>query len=125
MAATIAAATIPTASGVINVGGGSSASLLEVINIANSLAGREIQVHQEHPRSGDVLTTRANRGRAQEVLGWLPQVDLHNGMHAHMRALATELHAEEPRSHALRSFDDSAPPVALADLVLLPRPTHS
>ncbi|MET9950541.1 NAD-dependent epimerase/dehydratase family protein [Streptomyces sp. NPDC006339] len=50
VAATIAAATIPTASGVINVGGGSSASLLEVINIANSLSGREIQIHQENPR---------------------------------------------------------------------------
>lgn len=90
VAATIAAATIPTASGVINVGGGSSASLLEVINIANSLSGREIQVHQENPRSGDVLTTRADPGRAHEVLGWQPQVDLHNGMRAHMQALAAE-----------------------------------
>lgn len=88
VSATIAAATIPTASGVINVGGGSSASLLEVINIANSLAGREIQIHQEHLRSGDVLTTRANPGRAHEVLGWRPQIDLHTGMRAHMQALA-------------------------------------
>ncbi|WP_307787407.1 NAD-dependent epimerase/dehydratase family protein [Streptomyces musisoli] len=90
VAATIAAATSPTASGVINVGGGSSASLLEVINIANSLAGREIQVHQENPRRGDVLTTRANPGRAYEVLGWQPQVDLHNGMRAQMQALTAE-----------------------------------
>ncbi|MFD9967664.1 NAD-dependent epimerase/dehydratase family protein [Streptomyces sp. NPDC059011] len=90
VSATIAAATIPTASGVINVGGGSSASLLEVINIANSLAGREIQIHQENPRSGDVLTTRANPGRAHEVLGWQPHVDLHNGMRAQMQALAAE-----------------------------------
>lgn len=88
--ATIAAATIPTASGVINVGSGSSASLLEVINIANSLSGREIQVHQENPRSGDVLTTRADPSRAHEVLGWQPQVDLHSGMRAHMQALAAE-----------------------------------
>ncbi|MER7539366.1 NAD-dependent epimerase/dehydratase family protein [Streptomyces sp. NPDC097704] len=125
VSATIAAATVPTAQGVINVGGGSGASLLEVINIARSLTGHEVQVHQEHPRNGDVLTTRANRGRAQEVLGWQPQVDLHNGMHAHMRALAAALHAEEPRSHGLRSFDGSAPLAALADLALLPRPTHS
>ncbi|MER8219079.1 NAD-dependent epimerase/dehydratase family protein [Streptomyces sp. NPDC094143] len=90
VAATIAAATIPTASGVINVGGGSSASLLEVINIANSLSGREIQIHQENPRSGDVLTTRADPSRAHEVLGWQPQVDLHNGMRAHMQTLAAE-----------------------------------
>lgn len=107
------------------MGGGSGASLLEVINIARSLTGHEVQVHQEHPCSGDVLTTRANRGRAQEVLGWQPQVNLHNGMHAHMRALATELQAEEPRSHGLHAFDGSAPSAALADLALLPRPTHS
>lgn len=99
VAATIAAGTIPTANGVINVGGGSSASLLEVINIANSLSGREIQVHQENPRSGDVLTTRANPGRAHEALGWRPQVDLHNGMRAQMQALVGELHTsgEKPR----------------------------
>ncbi|MFC8291132.1 NAD-dependent epimerase/dehydratase family protein [Streptomyces sp. NPDC057242] len=90
VSATIAAATIPTAGGVINVGGGSSASLLEVINIANSLSGREIQVHQENPRSGDVLTTRAHPGRAQKALGWQPQVDLHNGIRAQMQALAAE-----------------------------------
>ncbi|MFH9728378.1 hypothetical protein ACH4M4_36295 [Streptomyces sp. NPDC017254] len=56
VSATIAAATVPTAQGVINVGGGSGASLLEVISIARGLTGREVQVHQEHPRSGDVLT---------------------------------------------------------------------
>ncbi|WP_345034473.1 NAD-dependent epimerase/dehydratase family protein [Streptomyces sannanensis] len=88
--ATIAAATTPSAQGVINVGGGSNASLLEVIHIANSLVGRDIQVHQQNPRTGDVLTTRANPGRAREVLGWQPQVDLHSGMRAHMQALTAE-----------------------------------
>ncbi|MFC8660628.1 NAD-dependent epimerase/dehydratase family protein [Streptomyces sp. NPDC057199] len=90
VAATIAAATAPDAHGTINVGGGSNTSLLEVISIANSLVGRDIEVHQENPRHGDVLTTRAHPGRAQEVLGWQPQVDLHSGMHAHMQTLAAE-----------------------------------
>ncbi|WP_329620053.1 NAD-dependent epimerase/dehydratase family protein [Streptomyces sp. NBC_01255] len=90
VSATIAAATTPNARDVINVGGGSSASLLEVIGIARSLVGREIEVHQENPRSGDVLTTRANPGRAHEVLGWQPQVDLHSGMRSHMQALTAE-----------------------------------
>lgn len=116
VSATIAAATFPTAQGVINVGGGSGASLLEVISIARSLTGLEVQVQQERPRSGDVLTTRANRGRAQEVLEWKPQVDLRNGMHAHMQALASELHAAEPRSHGLRSLGDSAAPTTRVDL---------
>lgn len=86
--ATMAAATAGNATGAFNVGGGSSASLLEVINIAKSLVGRDIQIHHEPARSGDVLTTRANPARAHEVLGWEPQVDLHNGLRAHMQALA-------------------------------------
>ncbi|MFF4835167.1 NAD-dependent epimerase/dehydratase family protein [Streptomyces sp. NPDC001315] len=91
VAATIAASTVPTAHVAINIGGGSSASLLEVVNVAKRLAGRDIQLHQEGPRNGDVLTTRANPHRAHELLGWQAQVDLHSGMHAHMQALAAEL----------------------------------
>ncbi|MCX5173406.1 MULTISPECIES: NAD-dependent epimerase/dehydratase family protein [Streptomyces] len=90
VAATIAAATAPEAHGVINVGGGSNASLLEVIGIASSLAGRDIELHQESPRHGDVPITCAHPGHAHEVLGWKPQVDLHNGMRAHMQTLAAE-----------------------------------
>ncbi|MFF5757506.1 NAD-dependent epimerase/dehydratase family protein [Streptomyces longwoodensis] len=91
VAATIAAATVPTAHGAINVGGGSNASLLEVINLAASLTGRDIQLQQDHARSGDVLLTRADPSRAREVLGWQPRVDLHNGLRAHMQALAAQV----------------------------------
>ncbi|MER5689403.1 NAD-dependent epimerase/dehydratase family protein [Streptomyces sp. NPDC002205] len=91
VAATIAAAVVPTAQGAINVGGGSNASLLEVINIATSLIGRDIQIQQGHARSGDVLLTRADPSRAREVLGWQPRVDLHNGLRAHMQALAAQV----------------------------------
>lgn len=52
VAATIAAGTVPNAHGPINVGGGSNASLLDVINIANSLTGREIQLHQTTCETG-------------------------------------------------------------------------
>ncbi|MFE3645266.1 NAD-dependent epimerase/dehydratase family protein [Streptomyces massasporeus] len=91
VAATIAAAVVPTAQGAINVGGGSNASLLEVINIATSLIGRDIQIEQNHARSGDVLLTRADPSRAREILGWQPRVDLHNGLRAHMQALAAQV----------------------------------
>jgi nucleoside-diphosphate-sugar epimerase len=88
--ATIAAA-VPTAQGAINVGGGSNASLLEVIDIAKGLTGRDIQIHQDHARSGDVLLTRADPSRARKVLGWQPRVDLHNGLRAHVQALAAQV----------------------------------
>jgi nucleoside-diphosphate-sugar epimerase len=90
VAATISAATVPTARGAINVGGGSNASLLEVIKIATNLTGRDIQLQQEHPRNGDVLLTCADSTRAREVLGWQPQVDLHSGLHSHLRCLAAQ-----------------------------------
>jgi UDP-glucuronate 4-epimerase len=66
-------------------------SLLEVINIATRLVGRDIQIHQDHARSGDVLLTRADPSRAREVLGWQPRVDLHQGFRAHMQALADQV----------------------------------
>ncbi|MBB5940202.1 NAD-dependent epimerase/dehydratase family protein [Streptomyces zagrosensis] len=91
IAATIAAAVVPTAHGAINVGGGSNASLLDVINIATSLTGRDIQLHWDHARNGDVLLTRADPSRARKVLGWQPRVDLHNGLRPHMQALAAQV----------------------------------
>lgn len=91
VAATIAAASVPSARGVINVGGGSNASLLEVINIVSSLVGRDIQLQQDNVRSGDVLLTRADPGRAREVLGRQPRVDLQDGLRAHMQALTAQV----------------------------------
>ncbi|MFG2651243.1 NAD-dependent epimerase/dehydratase family protein [Streptomyces sp. NPDC048436] len=88
--ATIAAGVIPTAHGPVNVGGGATASLLEVINIASSLVGRDIQLDRDLARSGDVITTRADLGRAHEALGWQPRVGLHSGMRAHMEVLASQ-----------------------------------
>lgn len=88
VAATIAAAGAPDDAGILNVGGGSGASLIDVINIAQSLTGRDIQVQQTHVRNGDVLVTRADPRRIHQVLGWQPAVDLPAGMRAQMQALA-------------------------------------
>ncbi|MEV7624626.1 NAD-dependent epimerase/dehydratase family protein [Actinoplanes sp. NPDC089786] len=89
VAATIAAAVVPTAHGTINVGGGSTASLLDVIDIVTTLISHDIHIEQDEAISGDVLLTRADPTRARKVLGWHPQVDLHNGIHAHMQEMAT------------------------------------
>jgi nucleoside-diphosphate-sugar epimerase len=87
VAATISAATIPTAHGAINVGGGSNASLLEVVKMATNLTSRDIPLQLEHPRNGDVLLTCADSTRAREALGWQPRVDLHSGLQAQMQYL--------------------------------------
>ncbi|ANZ14906.1 NAD-dependent epimerase/dehydratase family protein [Streptomyces noursei] len=90
--ATISAASAPIDTGIVNVGGGSNASLLDVINIAKSLAGREIHVHTDGARNGDVLTTRADPRRARSVLGWQPTVDLTAGIRAQMHAMTGPTH---------------------------------
>nr|WP_275937003.1 GDP-mannose 4,6-dehydratase [Streptomyces nanshensis] len=87
VAATIAAAGAPPDTSIVNVGGGTNASLIDVINIANSLTGREIQLQAATARNGDVLTTRADSRRAQSTLEWQPTVDLATGMHAQLQAL--------------------------------------
>ena len=85
--ATIAASHAPADTGIVNVGGGSNASLIEVISIAQSLTGKEIQVRTERARNGDVLTTRADPHRAHQALGWQPTTDLPTGMRAQLEAL--------------------------------------
>ncbi|MGI3224497.1 NAD-dependent epimerase/dehydratase family protein [Streptomyces sp. GTA36] len=67
VAATAAAAAAPNAQGIINVGGGSNVSLLEVINIVESLVGRDIQIHTDKALGGDVPVTRADPRRANEA----------------------------------------------------------
>lgn len=88
VAATLTAALTPACPSIINVGGGSNASLRDVIDIAQSLAGSEIQLRCEHVRSGDVPITQADPSRAREALGWQPTISLHSGMRAQLTALS-------------------------------------
>ncbi|MEU2868650.1 NAD-dependent epimerase/dehydratase family protein [Streptomyces olivoreticuli] len=87
IAATIAAGTAPGDTNIINVGNGAGASLIDVINIAQSLTGREIDIRADTARSGDVLSTRADTRLAESTLGWRATADLHGGMRAQMQEL--------------------------------------
>ncbi|WP_256727390.1 NAD-dependent epimerase/dehydratase family protein [Streptomyces acidiscabies] len=85
--ATIAAATAPDARGVINVGSGTSTSLLEIVNFARHLAGQDIQIRPATGRDGDPPATQADTTRALSLLGWHPTVDLHTGLRAQLLAM--------------------------------------
>ncbi|MFM9442618.1 NAD-dependent epimerase/dehydratase family protein [Streptomyces acidiscabies] len=87
VAATLAAATAPDAHGVINVGTGTSTSLLEIITTARHLTGRDIDVRPGTERDGDVPATHADTTLARTLLGWQPTVDLHTGMHAQLQSM--------------------------------------
>ncbi|MEW9533609.1 NAD-dependent epimerase/dehydratase family protein [Microbispora sp. NPDC049125] len=87
VAATITAATAPISSGVINVGAGTTFSLLDVVDHARRLTGRPVIKELCATHSGDVPATCADPTTARSLLGWTPSVDLATGMARQLESL--------------------------------------
>lgn len=85
--ATLAAASAPEDTGVVNVGGGGDTSLTEVMQLVEQLTGHQLAVEHLTSRSGDVPVTKADGSRARTRLGWEPTVDLAAGIRAQLRHL--------------------------------------
>ncbi|MER5642632.1 NAD-dependent epimerase/dehydratase family protein [Kitasatospora sp. NPDC002227] len=85
--ATIAAASPQAPGGVVNVGGGTGATLRDIIRSAQELSGRPIEIQAHTTRNGDVPVTRADLARARRLLGYRPTVDLTTGMSRQLAAL--------------------------------------
>ena len=62
------------ASDFFNLGTGRGYSVLEVIECARQITGREIPVKMEPPRAGDPARLVADPSRAKAALGWEPMV---------------------------------------------------
>ncbi|MEU3164043.1 NAD-dependent epimerase/dehydratase family protein [Streptosporangium sp. NPDC006930] len=92
VAATVAAATAPADNSVINIGGGVTTSLNEVIDLARRLTGKPVQVETASTRNGDVPATHADPRSARRLLNWCPRVDLATGMAAQLDWLASSQH---------------------------------
>ncbi|MFI5501090.1 NAD-dependent epimerase/dehydratase family protein [Nocardia asteroides] len=86
VAATLAAADMPKAvdAEVINVGGGSSVSMLELISTIGQITGRKVPLAMEAPRAGDVEATRADLTLARMLLNYTPRVELREGIARHL-----------------------------------------
>lgn len=81
VAANLAAATAPDASGeVFNVGGGSRVVLTEVIDTMEQIVGMPIQRNYGKKAQGDVRHTSADVSKAQQILGYQPKVSLSEGL---------------------------------------------
>ena len=97
VAATLAAMKDAPSGAVYNVGGGTEATLLEVIALCEELSGRRLKVRRRPEAAGDVLRTAADTSRIREELGWAPRTSLAEGLEAQLTETPTAL----PRSAEL------------------------
>ena len=65
---------------VFNVGGGLRIGLIEVIDMIGSLMKAKPRIDFQPSQKGDVVDTSADLTRAQETLGYVPQVSLEQGL---------------------------------------------
>lgn len=81
IAANLAAATVPEATGeIFNIGGGSRVVLAEVIDTMEKVVGRPIRRNHIETAIGDARHTAADVSKAQKILGYQPQVSLVDGL---------------------------------------------
>jgi UDP-glucuronate 4-epimerase len=75
------AALRPVGYEIINLGGGRRpCTLLEVIDGIERLLGRRAVLNEQPAHKADMLETAADITKAEEVLGWRPQVELEEGL---------------------------------------------
>ena len=78
--ATIAASGCKIDGEIVNVGGGSTTSVNEAIEILQKLAGREAVVKYCESQKGDVGQTHADISKARRLLRYEPKVGLRDGL---------------------------------------------
>lgn len=82
VAATIAAMERATGGAVYNVGGGSEATMREVIDMLERISERRLDLRIGEVATGDVRRTAADTTRIRAELGWQPHVSLEEGLTA-------------------------------------------
>jgi UDP-glucuronate 4-epimerase len=65
---------------IYNIGGGQEATLSEVIQTLEELAGTTLELDRQGVQTGDVKRTSADTTRARATLGWNPTVGLRAGL---------------------------------------------
>ena len=83
VAANLGAADSDTTPGtVVNVAGGSSITMRDLLDLAGEVVGAPVQVERLPNQPGDVARTGGTIDRAQRILGWAPITDLRAGLTA-------------------------------------------
>jgi UDP-glucose 4-epimerase len=70
---------------VFNIGGGTTITLKDAIQVLESVAGKRARLDMRPQEHGDVHQTWADIGRAQHRLGYQPKVRLRQGLEAEWR----------------------------------------
>ena len=81
VAANLAAASADVAPGtVVNIAGGNSTSMLEVIDLIGEIVGTPVRVERSSSQRGDVERTGGSTARAAALLNWAPTIDIGEGL---------------------------------------------
>jgi nucleoside-diphosphate-sugar epimerase len=65
---------------VVNLSGGTSTSVNDVLDLLEKIHGEPLQVNRGKPALGDVLRTGGNTDQAKALLGWEPRVGIEDGL---------------------------------------------
>lgn len=78
--ANVRAAEIPDlADQVINIAGGSSVSLRDLVSVIEQQCQRSANITMHDPKAGDVRETSADRSKSERLLSWIPSESLEIG----------------------------------------------
>lgn len=69
---------------VVNIAGGSSVSMRELMALVGELTGGELRIDERGTHAGDVVRTGGAVEAAEAVLGWKPEMDLSAGLAAQL-----------------------------------------
>ncbi len=65
---------------IVNLGGHESITMLELIRMLEEITGKQAEVvHHPFPKA-DMLANQADTEKAHELLGWMPQISLQEGV---------------------------------------------
>ena len=74
---------------VVNLSGGSSTSVNDVLDLLEKIHGEPLQVNRGKPALGDVFRTGGDIEQAKALLGWEPRVGIEDGLAREYDWLAT------------------------------------